>query len=270
VAKAAAGAKAAPSRRKFGWADLGRTTLWAFCAALALTIAAYAGTTEIGRERAKVAFAEIHGIFSPSGVTGSKPAPQPFDAREGRQLAETVRALSADRERLLGRIATLERSLEDVTGSIARVEKATQAAQSTQQSPAPAVAAVPMPRPAPTTPSEEITSSVSPPAVPPPAPMPIPSPAPSRSEYGLDVGSAANVESLRTLWAATLRRYGPLLEGLRPVVQMRERRPGGMDLHLVVGPIPNAATAARLCATITAAGGLCQPSSYDGQRLALR
>jgi hypothetical protein len=51
---------------------------------------------------------------------------------------------------------------------------------------------------------------------------------------------------------------------------MRERRPGGMDLHLVVGPIPNAATAARLCATITAAGALCQPSSFDGQRLALR
>jgi cell division septation protein DedD len=229
-------------------------------------IAAYAGTTEIGRERAKVALAEIHGIFSPSG-TASKPPPQPFDAREGRQLAETVRALSTDRERLLGRIATLERNLEDVTGSIARVEKAAQAAQ---QPPAAAIAAIPMPRSAPATPLDEVTSSVSPPAVPTPAPMPTPSPAPTRSEYGLDVGSAANVENLRTLWAATLRRYGPLLEGLRPVVQMRERRPGGMDLHLVVGPIPNAATAARLCATITAAGGLCHPSSYDGQRLALR
>jgi hypothetical protein len=267
VAKAAAGAKAAPSRRKFGWADLGRTALWAFCAIFALMIAAYAGTTEVGRERAKVAFAEIHGIFSPSGVTASKPPPQPFDAREGRQLAESVRALSTDRERLLGRIAALERNLENVTGSIARVEKAAQAAQ---QPPAPAVAAVPTPRLPPAAPSEDVTSSVSPPAILTPAPMPIPSPTPGRAEYGLDLGGAANVEGLRTLWAATLRRYSTLLEGLRPVVQMRERRPGGMDLHLVVGPIPNAATAARLCATITAAGGLCQPSSYDGQRLALR
>ena len=66
-------------------------------AALTLFIAVYAGTTEIGRDRLHVAVAEIHEILMPTGV---KPI-RPLDAREGRRLAETVRALAADRERLL-------------------------------------------------------------------------------------------------------------------------------------------------------------------------
>src|SRR6185312_12790924 len=124
---------------------------------------------------------------------------------------------------------------------VARVEKAAQAAQqaadaAASQPPAPPVAA-----------PDEVTSSIGQPvaSVPLPAPLPpptapIPAPAPGRAEFGIDLGSAANVEGLRTLWAATLRRYSTLLEGLRPVVQMHERRPGGgVDLHLVVGPIPN-------------------------------
>lgn len=256
VAKPAPGAKGPPPRRKFGLADLGRMTLWAFCAAFALTIAAYAGTTRVGHERLKVAFAEIHEIFFPSGVS----QPRPLDVQEGRRLAENVRTLTADRDRLLARVATLERHVADVTGSIARVEKAAEAAQQT------AVAAASTSKPAAA--PDEVTSSISPPAA--NVPLPAPPPASGR-EYGLDLGSATTVEGLRTLWAATLKRYSTLLEGLRPVVQMRERgRPGAVDLHLVVGPIPNAATAARLCATITAAGAVCQPSSYDGQRLALR
>ncbi len=54
-------------------------------------------TTETGRDRLHVAVAEIHEILIPSGA---KPI-RPLDAREGRRLAETVRALAADRERLL-------------------------------------------------------------------------------------------------------------------------------------------------------------------------
>ena len=52
-----------------------------------------------------MAVAEIHEILIPSGA---KPV-RPLDAREGRRLAETVRVLAADRERLLDRVATLER-----------------------------------------------------------------------------------------------------------------------------------------------------------------
>lgn len=258
MAKPVTGAKPAPSRRKFGLADFGRMTLWAFCAAFAVTIAAYAGTTEIGRDRLKLAFGEIHDIFLPSGTM----QPKPLDAREGRRLAESVRTLTAEREQLLARVATLERNLGDVTGSIARVEKTAQAAQ---QASAAAVAAY-RPQPA-ASPAEEVTATIAPAA---PVPLPSPAPAPGRSEYGLDLGSAPNIEGLRMLWLNAQRRYSTLLDGLRPIVQTRERRPGGADLHLIVGPIPNAATAARLCATITATGAVCHPSSYEGQRLALR
>lgn len=262
VAKPAAGAKAAPSRRKFGLADFGRLTLWAFCAAFAVTIAAYAGTTKVGQDRIKVASGEIHEIFFSSGIA----RPKPLDVQDGQRLADSVKILTADRDRLLARVATFERNLGEVTGSIARVEKATREVQTAQQA---MVAAAPPPRPQAVPPAEEVTASINQPNANVPN-VPIPPPAPGRGEYGLDLGSAPNVEGLRTLWATTLRRYSTLFEGLRPVVQMRERRPGGVDLHLVVGPIPNAATAARLCATITAAGAICQPSSYDGQRLALR
>ena len=93
----------------------------------------------------------------------------------------------------------------------------------------------------------------------------------AKTEFGLDLGSATTVEALRTAWTAALRRHGPLLEGLRPVVQMRERpRPGGMELRLIAGPVPNAAAAARLCISMTAAGAICAPAVFEGQRLAVR
>ena len=93
----------------------------------------------------------------------------------------------------------------------------------------------------------------------------------SKTEYGLDLGSASTIEALRTAWNAALRRHGAVLEGLRPVVQMRERpRPGATEFRLIAGPIPNATAAARLCATMTAAGAICAPAVFDGQRLAGR
>lgn len=262
MAKPEPSAKLAPSRRKFGLRDLFRLAVWGVSAASALFIALYAATTETGRDRLFTAMAEIHEVLMPTGV---KPI-RPLDAREGRRLAETVRALAADRDRLLARVATLEQSLDGVTGSIARVEQAARASP-------PAAAADPNPSPStapaeqtPTksAPDEDVTSSI---------PMPPPSPGASaaKTEFGLDLGSATTVEALRTAWTAALRRHGPLLEGLRPVVQMRERpRPGGMELRLIAGPLPNAAAAARLCISMTAAGAICAPAVFEGQRLAVR
>jgi hypothetical protein len=243
-----------PVRPKFGLRDLFRLTVWGLTAAGALFVAVYAATTEVGRDRLFVALAEVHEILMPTGI---KPI-RPLDAREGRRLAETVRSLAADRERLLARVATLEQSIDGITGSIARVE---QAARATPPAPAPS-AAPPEPAPPRGAPSEDVTSSI---------PMPPQPPAASgKPEFGLDLGSATTVDALRTAWTAALRRHGPLLEGLRPVVQMRERpRPGGMELRLIAGPIPNAAAAARICVSMTAAGAICAPTVFEGQRLAL-
>ena len=262
MANTKTGAEFAPTRRTFAMRDLWRIAVWGLSATAALTLVAYAGTTEPGRDRLHVAVAEIHEILIPSGA---KPL-RPLDAREGRRLAETVRVLAADRERLLDRVATLEQGLDGITGSIARVEKAVKTPVET----IPAAAdPAPMPSPEP-----EVTPSVTPWAnVPLQVPMPPQPPVSSVSkpEFGLDLGSASTVEALRTAWTAALRRHGTLLEGLHAVVQMRERtRPGAVELRLIAGPIPNAATAARLCAAMTAAGALCAPALFDGQRLAGR
>jgi hypothetical protein len=263
LAKAKTITKFVPARRKFGMQDLWRVALWGLSATAALTLVAYAGTTEPGRDRVRMAVAEIHEILIPSGA---KPI-RPLDAREGRRLAETVRVLTADRERLLDRVATLEQSLDGITGSIARVEKAV-------KTPPEVGSAAGESAPAPSPPEAEVTSSVSPWAnVPLQVPMPPQPPVSSvsKTEFGVDLGSASTVEALRTAWTAAQRRHGALLEGLHPVVQTRERpRPGGMELRLIAGPIPNAATAARLCAAMTAAGAICAPAVFDGQRLAGR
>jgi hypothetical protein len=250
-------------RPKFGLRDLFRVAIWGVSAASALFVTLYAATTEIGRDRLFVAFAEIHEVLMPTGV---KPI-RPLDAREGRRLAETVRSLEADRDRLLGRIATLEQNIDGITGSIARVEQAARTPSSGPgpNPPTPGIApstAPAEPPPTKSAPDQDLTSSI---------PPQQPGTSAGKTEFGLDLGSATTVEALRTAWTAALRRHGPLLEGLRPIVQMRERpRPGGMELRLIAGPVPNAAAAARLCVSMTAAGAICAPAVFEGQRLAVR
>jgi len=253
----------APVRLKFGLRDLFRVAIWGVSAASALFVTLYAATTEIGRDRLFVAFAEIHEVLMPTGV---KPI-RPLDAREGRRLAETVRSLEADRDRLLARIATLEQNLDGITGSIARVEQAARTPSSGPgpSPPIPGIAPSTAPAEPPPTRSasdQDLTSSI---------PPQQPGTNAGKTEFGLDLGSATTVEALRTAWTAALRRHGPLLEGLRPIVQMRERpRPSGMELRLIAGPVPNAAAAARLCVSMTAAGAICAPAVFEGQRLAVR
>ena len=276
MAKPDISAQFAQIKRRFGWRDLIHDALWGVCTAGALFIAVYAATTEIGRDRLHLAFAEIHNVLAPSGI---KPI-RPLDAAEGRQLAETVETLAADRERLLARIAALEESVGSITGSIARVEKAAREATPPPEPPTarpepaapptapaePTLAAPAEPAPATIAP-EDVTSSINPPSA---IPLPPPAAPARKTEFGLDLGTATSVEALRTAWTINLRRHGSLLEGLHPVVRKRERpRPGGTEFRLIAGPIASAATAARLCATMTAAGAICAPAAFDGQRLAV-
>ncbi len=112
------------------------------------------------------------------------------------------------------------------------------------------------------------------PAPPPPqAAIPAPEPAeglPARTEFGVDLGGAPSVAALRNAWERIRRTHAVQLEGLRPVIGIRDGRTGQVELRLVVGPITNAAAAAKLCATLAMAGLSCQPTTFDGQRLALR
>jgi hypothetical protein len=92
------------------------------------------------------------------------------------------------------------------------------------------------------------------------------------TDFGIDLGSANSVNGLRTLWSTLKGKYPQLLNNMWPVMAVRDRpkQPGTVELRLVAGPLPNAGHAARLCASFAALAIACQPTVFDGQRLALR
>ena len=93
----------------------------------------------------------------------------------------------------------------------------------------------------------------------------------TRTEFAIDLGTEPTMEGLRARWANLRGSHGASLDGLRPLVSIREgARSGAMELRLVAGPLANAGAAARTCAALQAKGVNCQTTVFDGQRLALR
>src|SRR5215475_6309796 len=91
-----------------------RLATWGCVAAVALMLAVL--SSSMGTK---------HQAFAPSTATPQVPAAtvqlttrQTEPDKATRQLSEAVSGLAADRDRLVARIASLERNLEDVTGSI--------------------------------------------------------------------------------------------------------------------------------------------------------
>lgn len=108
-------------QRLGGDLDMGpvlRIAAWGLTAAMALAIAVFASRSEIGLRR-------VAGAMNPGQTEAARLASAQAFARaeeaerEVRRLTDTVQGLSADRDKLLNRVASLERSLEDLTGSIA-------------------------------------------------------------------------------------------------------------------------------------------------------
>ncbi len=88
------------------------------------------------------------------------------------------------------------------------------------------------------------------------------------TEFGIDIGSANSVEGLRALWRGVTKSHSTLLAALEPIIVVRERHGGhGMRLHLVAGPLTDAAEAARICAGLIEGKRSCEPTVFDGQRL---
>ena len=260
------GMASTPTGRRFGMHDLSRLAGWGLATLAALTLATYAASFPIGEDRLILAVASIRGVPPPERLAHT-PA-----YRQARQLADAVRELSADRDQLLARLDTVERNIGEVTGSIARAANPPTAA--------PPIAAAPV---AVQTVTEPITAAPEPPAVASTSPAATPDislprtvapaaqeeiPVPIKPEFGIDLGRANSVDGLRQLWGAMKSRHVAALEGLRPIIVVREiARAGGIELRLVAGPLSNAAAAARMCATL--AGATCHPTVFDGQRLAL-
>ncbi|HEY1473811.1 MAG TPA: SPOR domain-containing protein [Pseudolabrys sp.] len=93
---------------------------------------------------------------------------------------------------------------------------------------------------------------------------------PARDGFGVDLGGASSLEALRVHWAALKANYGPLLVGLQALATQHPKRPSGTMYRLVVGPLPNAAEAVRLCARFPALRTGCHPAKFSGAQLAAR
>jgi hypothetical protein len=241
-----------------------RLGAWSAITVLSVVAAVVSAYTETGARRLALG----NGPVMPSA------APPSASEVETRRLADAVRALSADRDRLAARLSALERNLDDVTGSIPnRTGPERGAAPNPSASPLPPtlapppVATMPPPVVAPAPPPVISRPAASPPIAADPAAT---GSTATRTEFGVDLGTAATVEGLRNLWTAIKGTQAPLLEGLRPVVAVRDgAKPGALELRLVAGPLANAGVAAKLCAALADAGLTCAPAVFDGQRLAL-
>jgi hypothetical protein len=245
-----------------------RLGAWSGIALLCVAAAVVSAYTETGARRLALGDAMMPTAAPPS-----------VSDNEARRLADAVRVLAADRDRLAARVNALERNLDDVTGSIpSRTGPERGGASNPAASPLPPTLAPP---PVTATPPPVVVAPA-PPAVRTPPQAAVISRPPiaadpaatgstaTRTEFGIDLGTAATVEGLRNLWTAIKGTQAPLLEGLRPVVAVRDgAKPGALELRLVAGPLANAGVAAKLCAAFADAGLTCAPAVFDGQRLAL-
>lgn len=247
--------------------QLVRLGVWAGVATIAVLVATIAANTETGIRR----IAGLMSTEAPAEPVRGARAPQltgRFDAElEARRVSEAVRVLSADRDRLLARVAVLERNLDDVTGSIPANPPAAATPKAAPLLPQiPPQAAAPPPAPTPTPPAAapgRVTTTTTGPAGPAQSVA-------TKTDFGIDIGGNTSLDGLRVQWTNLKASQPALLEGLRPVIAIREGGKGAVELRLVAGPLANASAAARLCASLAAAGQACQPTVFDGQRLALQ
>jgi hypothetical protein len=243
--------------------QLVRLGVWIGLATLAVLVVVLTARTETGIRR-------IATLLAPSEAARTSKAPQLANRQsdqeaEQRRLAEAVRLLTADRDRLTARLTTLERNLDEVTGSIPPA-----AANLKPATPVTAAPLAPLPGTGASSAAPSGQARIAAGHLATGAPGAADSIA-TRTEFGVDVGGNASIEGLRTLWSTLKSSQPALFEGLRPLIAVREGgKSGAIELRLVAGPLPNASIAARLCAALSAAGQTCQPAVFDGQRLALQ
>lgn len=249
---------------------------WGVATAVALSALALTSQTQTATDRLRSIFA----VSEPSGVAQMPPRVAQLEL-ETQMLTEQVRALNADRDRLAGRIALLQSSVDDMTGAIKRQAAATAAvlaaraaapASQTQPSIAPPVAGATPVAAAPEAKTDPvITSSVPlPPARAAAAQAAAgPEPAASMSEFGLDLGAASTLDGVQQRWTTVKANFGPLLSNLHPLAAP-ERRQGKTGYRLVVGPLPNSPAATGLCAHFNAAHTPCRAVKFEGEQIAQR
>lgn len=306
---------------------LWRVTSWGAAAALALAAAVLITQTDSGAQRLQLAFtaqpADPIRIADAKATAAAKLAEAQH--LETQRLQAEVRALAADRERLSARVVSLEKNLNDMTGSIKReiarvvapspppvvspanttaaqpssevatavdvqAQPAQAAAQAAAKPPVPSQAQFAStidadtenrPEPIADAPAKIDVPGGTPPshsaqpvggAVPLPpvrialAPAAEPAASNRKSELGVDLGGARTMAIMHMRWAAVKANFGPMLEGLRPLV-VHDRRPNAIPYRLLVGPLPNGAAAAQVCARMAASRVSCRTTRFAGEPL---
>jgi len=103
-----------------------------------------------------------------------------------------------------------------------------------------------------------------------PAPPALTTSSVQRTDFAVDLGAANSIEGLRALWRSSLKGWPALVSSLTPLIVIKEGHDGlGLRLHLVAGPIQDAAAAAKLCASLIANRHGCETTVFDGQLLAV-
>ena len=275
-----------PRRRRHELNSLLWLCGWGGVTAIALTALATTSQTETAGARLQ----HIFGTNEASAIARMPPRVAQLETETQLMVAQ-IRALNTDRDRLIGRVALLESSIDDMTGAIKKQAAATAAvlaAKATPPSPsAPATTPSAASNPpsvnstiattdtpgaaAPLPPKDELTSAQS-------VPLPVArvatvsitrpeTPPTAQNDVGLDLGGGATIESVRQRWLIVKANFGPLLGGMHPLAA-RERRQGTTGYRLVVGPLPNNAAAAGLCAHFNAARTTCRAVKFDGEQIA--
>ncbi|MDI1345329.1 MAG: hypothetical protein PSV22_14685 [Pseudolabrys sp.] len=286
---------------------LWRASLWGGAAAVALATAILMTQTDIGSQRLHLMFAADPAPSRVATQADFTPRADPdAQKRETMRLEAQVRELAADRERLNARIAALEQNLSDMTGSIKRELAAVAATGPAAPPPAPAAPATmpagraqaaqtppalqPLPASQGTQADQEAQAghelggkeadTLLQVAAPLGDPIPLPpmrvatatvgepNPTASGKDIGIDLGGARSLEIMQARWAAVKANFGPLLNGLHPLVA-HDPRPKMIPYRLIVGPLPNAAAAAQVCARFAASKVTCRTTKFAGEQLAM-
>jgi TolA-binding protein len=285
--------------RRFDLHSLWRVLLWGSSAAMALAVVAGTAFSDIGSDRLKQTIASILEPAKLTAPVDTKAQQIAALEQQTRDLMQTVRDLTTERDQVKTRLATLEQSLEDITGAVKKQSAQLATQQRSTDSPKPAAPAVSAPpivaattspqSTSQTTPAPQATASTSkeshPTSGPPPAiarvasaaptatakPEGVTEPAPvTRKEMGIDIGGAATLEALRAHWAGIKANAGPDLVGLQPAFTIRHKANASPDYRLILGPFPNGTTALRVCAKLALSHIPCRAGTYTVQQLAER
>jgi hypothetical protein len=217
-------------KRRRDMRALWRLSAWGCAAAVALAALAITTQTEGGSERLALALAPGNPPVLAADMADLKRRAVEKDA-ETKRLETQVQTLAADRDRLATRLASIERNLDDMTGSIKRQAAApalSPLAMAPVTSPAVSPPATTLAQPG--TPTTEVV---------PMTPVRIAS-APAteapvehaKNEFGIDLGGASTLDVLNARWSAVKANFGPLLIGLHPLAA-HDSRPGSTAYRLL-------------------------------------